>query len=118
MPTIDAVAARDFVAEFGRRYEAGEALGLLELFASNGAANGRRGVEIAEAYDEFFRHLRPRYTTGRVQVRSTSSGATVESEVMLTALGGSPMRGVAYWDLVREGGRVRLARLVSSLPAM
>src|SRR6185436_7788152 len=43
---IDEVDANAFLGEFRRRYQAGEALGLLELFASNGAANGRRGVEI------------------------------------------------------------------------
>jgi curved DNA-binding protein CbpA len=115
---IDEAAARGFLREFSRRYEGGEAIGLLELFASNGAANGRRGVEIAEAYTEFFRRLQPRYTTGRVRVRVTPSGATVESELVLSMHGRPPMHGVAYWDLVREGGRVRLARLVSSLPAL
>jgi hypothetical protein len=51
-------------------------------------------------------------------VRATTAGATVESELVLTAHGRSAMYGVAYWDLVREGGRIRIARLVSSLPAL
>jgi len=116
---IDLAAAAGFLAEFGRRYEAHEALGLRELFTADGRADGRRGLAIAEAYEEAFRRAgNARYMTARLEVEPTLTGAKVRSEFVLTAAGGRAARGQAFWVLVREGGAVRAAGLVSSVRAV